>query len=57
MRYIVTEPVPGGEAYYFVADTESPVYPNFGLVSISEHTPDAGKLAREICDRLNGVRK
>lgn len=56
MRYIVTKPVltPEGNDYWTVADTESNIEENFAVVSIFKGVPDAGQMAYDLCDRLNG---
>jgi hypothetical protein len=55
-RYVVVPPVPGGYAFWNVADTRSSEYfteDNFAVATISVHVPNAEQLARELCDRLN----
>jgi len=53
-RYIVTEPVPEGFAWYCVADTQHPTYPNFTVVQIFRDAPDAKRLIELAADELNG---
>lgn len=52
-RYMVTEPVPGGYAWWNIRDTESKVMPNFSVASFSIHMPGAEHEARRICANLN----
>lgn len=53
-RYILDPPVPNGEAWWDIADTESEIEPNFEVASFSIHMPNAEQEARSLCDRLNG---
>lgn len=58
MRYIVTKPVPGGNAWWRVADTFSaeqgnPMHENFGVADFFRDMPNAENEARELCNRLN----
>ena len=48
MRYKIIKPVPGGDQWYTIADTESEVMPNFGVVSVSNTIPTAHDIA-ETC--------
>jgi len=59
-RYIVTEPVPGGNAWWSVRDTFTKEQgnrngQNFGLADFFRDMPDAEKEARDLCDRLNAA--
>lgn len=47
-RYVLTPPVPGGNAFYSIADTKL----NITVVSISERIPNAAGEARAIHSRL-----
>lgn len=56
-RYCVTAPIPHGNAWWGIADTQSTVMPNFGVANISIHMPHAEREIHKLCDRLNGVEK
>jgi hypothetical protein len=58
MRYIVTAPVPGGFAWWRVADTftveqGNAMRENFGVADFFRDLPNAEQEARALCDRLN----
>ena len=57
MRYFVTEPVPGGYAWWDVADRNSEVMPNFAVATFYKDLPDAGRMAHDLCDKLNRAKK
>lgn len=54
MRYKVR---PAGLHYdvWQVLDTQHPTYLDFPVVEIHVSTPNAGKLAYDVADKLNGV--
>lgn len=52
-RYIVSGPVPGGDQWYRIADTQSPHYPNFAVAQFSPDLDFAQREADELCRRLN----
>ena len=54
-RYIVTKPVEGpeGNPWWGVADTESETMENFAVATFFKDLPDAGKMAYDLCDKLN----
>ena len=56
-RYIVTEPVPNGEAWWIVCDTLDPKEPNRPLATFFKDLPGAEFLARNLCERLNKQEK
>ena len=53
MRYIVTEPVPGGYAWWDVRDTQDPHMPNRPVISVAKDLSRAEFLVRNECERLN----
>lgn len=52
-RYFVTEPVPGGYAYFDVRDRSSKEMPNFSLVTIWKKFPNAREVALGLAEQLN----
>ncbi len=53
-RYFVTEPTPGGYAYWDVLDSGSPELGSpFSMATIYKDMPGAEHFARKICDYLN----
>lgn len=52
-RYIVSGPVPSGDQWYRIADTQSPHYPNFAVAQFSPDLDFAQREADELCRRLN----
>lgn len=53
MRYIIIPPVPDGDAWWYVNDTQSEIYPNFTMATFYRECPNAEAEARALCDRLN----
>lgn len=58
MRYVVVDPVPGGEDFYRIADTfgaaqGNPNGENFAVADFFRDMPGAKEEARALCDRLN----
>lgn len=53
-RYRLLPPVPDGLAWWYIADTQSDVMPNFAVAEFSIHMPNAEQEAARLCDRLNG---
>lgn len=56
MRYIITAPVPGGEDWWRVADTQAQEYgqeDNFAVAEFFGKMPNAEQEAQGLCDRLN----
>lgn len=55
MRYRLLAPVPGGYAFWAIADTQSAIMPNFAVVTISKHCPGAESLARLVLEKLGAA--
>jgi hypothetical protein len=56
MRYFVTAPVPGGDAWWLVHDSQAHLYgeeDNFSVATFSAKMPGAEAAARGLCDKLN----
>ena len=57
-RYFITEPVPRGEEWYQIHDSQSQSYyreENFAVITIFKDVPDAQELIQELCGMLNGI--
>lgn len=52
-RYIVTEPVPHGNAWWRVADTQNKHTENQTMADFFRDMPNAEQEARALCQRLN----
>ncbi len=52
-RYVVTPPIPEGNQWWYVVDTESDLMPNFQVASFFAGMPNAGREAAGLCGRLN----
>jgi hypothetical protein len=52
-RYIVTEPVENGYAWFTVADQHSGIMPNFAVATFFRYMPQAREEAHALCARLN----
>jgi hypothetical protein len=53
MRFKVTEPVPGGYAYFDVIAVSGFEYPNFAVATFFKDIPHARDEAYALRDRLN----
>jgi hypothetical protein len=54
-RYELIPPVPHGERYWLISDTQWSDDPNFAIVQIAAWAPDAEVLATKICAALNAA--
>lgn len=52
-RYVVTEPVPNGNAWWRVADTQNKETVNQTMADFFKDMPNAEHEARALCQRLN----
>jgi hypothetical protein len=52
-RYILTEPVKDGYAWWSVRDTKSEHGINFAVAEFYKYMPNAEQEAKALCDRLN----
>lgn len=52
-RFVITEPVRAGYAWYDIHDTRNPRQLNLVVATVEQSTPDAKIVAQTICDHFN----